>query len=106
MSSTPIVTVLRSSNEHDDITMFIATVPIYKELDTVLPSSSSDRAQCESQLFVRMVGKKIEKRGGGDFYFIFYELTLDGKSMPLLKFLLLFRCVFEAIFKIKISRVS
>jgi hypothetical protein len=64
MSSTPIATVLRSSNEHDDITMFIATVPIYKELDTVLPSSSSDRAQCELQLFVRMVGKKIEKRGG------------------------------------------
>jgi hypothetical protein len=72
MSSTPIATVLRSSNEHDDITMFIATVPIYKELDTVLPSSSSDRAQCESQLFVRMVGKKIEKRGGGVIFISFF----------------------------------
>jgi hypothetical protein len=49
--------------------------------------------------------KKLKKQGGC-FDFIFLGLTLESKSMSLLKFLLLFRCVFEAIFKIKVSRVS
>jgi hypothetical protein len=40
--------VFPSRNGHDDITMPIATVPIYKELDTVPPPSSSDSAKCES----------------------------------------------------------
>jgi hypothetical protein len=30
-------------------------------------------------------------------------LLLEGKSMTLLKFLLLFRCVFEAMLKIKVN---
>jgi hypothetical protein len=77
ISSTFVATVLDSSNGHGDVTMPIAIVPIYKELDTVLPSSSSDRAQCESQLFVRTVDKKIEKRGR-DFDFIF--LGIDSRS--------------------------
>jgi hypothetical protein len=63
MSSTPIATVLHSSNGYGDITMFVTTVPVYKELDTVPHSSSSHRAQCESRLFVRMVVKKIENWG-------------------------------------------
>jgi hypothetical protein len=29
------------------------------------------------------------------------DLFLEGKSISLLKFLLLFRCVFEAMFKVK-----
>jgi hypothetical protein len=60
----PISTVLSSSNGHDDVTMPVTTAHVYKELDTV-PSSSSDRAQCESPLSVRTVDKKIEKCGGG-----------------------------------------
>jgi hypothetical protein len=43
-SSTPIAIVLRSSSGHGDVTMSIATVPVYKVLDTVPTSSSSDRA--------------------------------------------------------------
>jgi hypothetical protein len=77
--------------------MHVTTVPAYKELDTVAPSSSSDRAQCKSRLYVYTVAKKLKKRGGG---------TLDSNSMPLLKFFLQFKCVFEAIFKIKVSKVS
>jgi hypothetical protein len=50
--------------------------------------------------------KNCKKWGGGAFDFMFEGLTLEGKSLPLLKFFLLFRCVFDAIFKIKISRVS
>jgi hypothetical protein len=52
--------------------------------NTVSPSSL-DSAQCESQLFVCTVAKK---------------LTLEGKSFLVFKFFL-FRCVFEAIFKLK-----
>jgi hypothetical protein len=46
-SSTSVATLFLSSNGHDDVTMHVAIVPVYKELDTVPPSSSSDRAQCE-----------------------------------------------------------
>jgi hypothetical protein len=35
--------------------------------------------------------------------FFLKGLLLEGKSMSLLKFLLLFRCVFEAIFKVKVN---
>jgi hypothetical protein len=43
------------------------------------------------------------KRGEG-FDFIFLEgFVLEGKSMSPLKLFLLFMCVFEAIFKIKIN---
>jgi hypothetical protein len=41
--------------------------------------------------------RKIEKREGFNFIF------LEGKSMSLLKFFLLFGCVFEAMFKIKVN---
>jgi hypothetical protein len=36
--------VLPISNEHDDVTMPIATMPIYKEMDTVPHYSSLDSA--------------------------------------------------------------
>jgi hypothetical protein len=62
MSSMPAATLLLSSDGHDDVTMPVAIVPVYKDLDTIPPSSSLDRAQCESQLFVCMVAKN-EKRG-------------------------------------------
>jgi hypothetical protein len=42
---------------------------------------------------------KIE-RGGGLISFFLNGLFLEGKSMSLLKFFL-FRCVFEAMFKVK-----
>jgi hypothetical protein len=68
--TTSVAIVLRSSNEHGDITMPIATVPVYKELD-IVPPPSLDRAQCESRLFVRTVAKKLKKVGeGGDFDFL------------------------------------
>jgi hypothetical protein len=54
---------------------------------------------------VRTMAIKIGKRGEVLISF-FLGLTLEGKSMTLLNFLLLFRCVFVAIFKIKVSRVS
>jgi hypothetical protein len=43
---------------------------------------------------------KIE-RGGGLISFFLNGLFLEGKFMSLLKFLLLFRCVFEAMFNVK-----
>jgi hypothetical protein len=78
MSSTPIATLLLSSDGHDNVTMHVTIVPVYKELDTVPPppSSSSDMAQCESRLFVRTVAKKIEKRGGG---FVSILLGIDSR---------------------------
>jgi hypothetical protein len=54
-------------------------------------------------LSVRWLGK-IEKRGGKVLISFFLEgLLLEGKSMLLLKFLLLFRCDFEAMFKVKVN---
>jgi hypothetical protein len=45
---------------------------------------------------------KIEKQGGKILISFFLKgLILEGKSMSVLKFLLLFRCVFEAMFKVK-----
>jgi hypothetical protein len=35
--------------------------------------------------------------------FFLESLILEGKLILLLKFLLLFRCVFEAIFKVKVN---
>jgi hypothetical protein len=68
--STFVATVIPNNNGHDDVTMPGATIPIYKELDTVPPFSSSDREQCGSATVCPYGGKKIEKRGGG-FDFIF-----------------------------------
>jgi hypothetical protein len=52
-------------------------------------------------LFVRWPGK-IEKRGGKVLISLFLEgLLLEGKSMSMLKFFLLFRRVFEGMFKVK-----
>jgi hypothetical protein len=79
-----VATVLHSSNMHGDVTMPIATMPVSKELDTV-PPSSTDGAQCKSRLFIRTMGKNLKKVGGG-FDFIFLGLTLEGKSLSLLKF--------------------
>jgi hypothetical protein len=50
-------------------------------------------------LFVRWQGKI--QRGGGLISFFLNGLFLEGKSMSLLKIFLLFRCVFEAMFKVK-----
>jgi hypothetical protein len=50
-------------------------------------------------LSVRWPGK-IE-RGGGLISFFLNGLFVEGKFMSLIKFLLLFRCVFEAMYKIK-----
>jgi hypothetical protein len=47
-------------------------------------------------LSVRWSGK-IEKGGGELISFFLEDLLLEGKSMSLLKILLLFRCVCEAI---------
>jgi hypothetical protein len=45
---------------------------------------------------------KIEKQGGNVLILFFLNgLFLEGKCILLLKFLLLFRCVFEAMFKVK-----
>jgi hypothetical protein len=84
-SSTPLLLCFLVSDRHDDVTMLIATVSLYKELDTISPSSSSDRTQCEPRLFVPTVVKKLKKEGE-DFDFIFYGFTLEGKSMSLLTF--------------------
>jgi hypothetical protein len=47
------------------------------------------------------------KRVGGFILFFLNGLLLEGKSMSLHKSLLLFRCVFEAKFKVKsYSRIS
>jgi hypothetical protein len=44
------------------------------------------------------------KGGGGGFDFIFLAGSLlEGKSMSILKFLLLFRCVFEAMLMVKVN---
>jgi hypothetical protein len=50
-------------------------------------------------LSVRWPGK-IE-RGGGLISFFLNGLFVEGKFMSLIKFFLLFRCVFEAMYKIK-----
>jgi hypothetical protein len=71
----PVAIVLHSSNEYGDITMPVATVLVYKEMDTIPSYSSLDRAQYESRLFVHMVAKKIEKVGGGGFDFIFLGIN-------------------------------
>jgi hypothetical protein len=52
-----------SSDGHADVIMPVATVPLYKYLDTVPPSSSSDKAQCESRLFSIRWLKNLKKRG-------------------------------------------
>jgi hypothetical protein len=50
---------------------------------------------------VRWPGK-IEKQGGKVLILFFLnDLFLEGKCILLLKFLLLFRCVFEAMFNVK-----
>jgi hypothetical protein len=47
---------------------------------------------------------KIEKRRGEVLIPFFLEdLILEGKSMSLLKFFLLFRCVFEVIVNVKVN---
>jgi hypothetical protein len=66
--------MLCSRNGHGNVTMPVATVHVYKELDTIPLSSSSVRAQCESSLFVRTVAKKIEKSGG-----LFHFLVIDSR---------------------------
>jgi hypothetical protein len=53
-------------------------------------------------LSVRWPGK-IGKQGGGLISFFQQGLLVEGKSMSLLKFLLLFRCVFEAMVKVKVN---
>jgi hypothetical protein len=75
-SSMLVATLLLSSNEHDDVTMPIAIVPIYKEIYIILLSSLG-RAQCKSRLYVRMVAIFFEKRGGC-FDFIF--LGINSRS--------------------------
>jgi hypothetical protein len=46
--------------------------------------------------------EKLKGEGGGLISFFLNGLFLEGKSMSLLKFfLLLFMCVFEAMFKVK-----
>jgi hypothetical protein len=56
-----------------------------------------------SQLCLYGVQQKLKGRGWGLISFFLNGLFLEGKSMSLLKFLLLFKCVFEAMFKVKIS---
>jgi hypothetical protein len=90
--------VLPSSNVYDDVTMSIATMSVYIRRCTI-PLLLPQTVHRKSRLFVRTVAKQTRKRGE-IFYFIFC-LTLKGKSISLLKFFLLFRCVFEAIFKLK-----
>jgi hypothetical protein len=70
----------------------------------IAPSSSQSKVHSEFvTLSVRWLGK-IEKRGGKVLISFFLEgLLLEGKSMSLLKFLLLFRCDFEAMFKVKVN---
>jgi hypothetical protein len=46
-------------------------------------------------------GQQKLKVEGSLISFFLNDLFLEGKSKSLLKFLLLFRCVFEAIFKVK-----
>jgi hypothetical protein len=46
------------------------------------------------------VARKNSKGRGVNFIFL-NGLFLEGKSMSLLKIFLLFRCVFEAMFKVK-----
>jgi hypothetical protein len=46
--------------------------------------------------------EKIEKQGGKVLILFFLNgLFLEGKCISLLKYFLLFRCVFEALFKVK-----
>jgi hypothetical protein len=48
--------------------------------------------------------EKIEKQGGKVLILFFLQGSLlEGKSMSLLKFLLLFRCVFEAMLMVKVN---
>jgi hypothetical protein len=47
--------------------------------------------------------RKGEGGGGGLISFFLNALFLESKSMSLLKFFLLFRCVFEAMFKVKVN---
>jgi hypothetical protein len=44
--------------------------------------------------------EKLKGEGGLSSFFL-NGLFLEGKSMSLLKFFLFFRCVFEAMFKVK-----
>jgi hypothetical protein len=54
-------------------------------------------------LSIRWPGK-IEKQGENVFISFFLQVShLEGKSMLLLKFLLLFRCVFEAMLMVKVN---
>jgi hypothetical protein len=54
-------------------------------------------------LSVRWIGK-IEKQGGKVLISFFLQGSLlEGKSILLLNFLLLFRCVFEAMLKVKVN---
>jgi hypothetical protein len=63
------------------------------------------RQRTVSYDFLSYGGQKFEKRGRQILISFFKGLTLEDKYMALLNFLL-FRCVFEAIFKIKVSTVS
>jgi hypothetical protein len=46
--------------------------------------------------------EKLKGNGGGGLISFFLNgLFLEGISMSMLKFLLFFRCVFEAMFKVK-----
>jgi hypothetical protein len=47
----------------------------------------------------------LKNKGGGEVLisFFLWGSLLEGKSMSLLKFLLLFRCVFEAMLMVKVN---
>jgi hypothetical protein len=48
--------------------------------------------------------KNFEKQGGKILIsFFLHGSRLEGKSMSLLKFFLLFRCVFEAMLKVEVN---
>jgi hypothetical protein len=63
MSSTPVATMVHSKNGHGDITMSVATVPVYKELDTIPHSFSSDRHNASHYCLSVRWQKKLKMRG-------------------------------------------
>jgi hypothetical protein len=55
-------------------------------------------------LSLRWPGGKIEKQGGNVLIsFLLKGSLLEGKSMSLFKFFLLFRCVFGAMLMVKVN---
>jgi hypothetical protein len=82
--------------------MPITTMPIYTRSWAHYPLLLPQTAHSD---FLSYGGQKFEKRGRQVLISFFKGLTLEDKYMALLNFLL-FRCVFEAIFKIKVSTVS